>query len=75
MDIFISVNIAVTGFMIGFIYSDLKGRQKIREELKKELESLRILCSTVNESHNKLVENTKKISDRVAAFEMGSLRK
>lgn len=75
MDAIIAVNICVTGFMIGFVFSDLKDRQRINKKLKEELGSLRELCAVINDSHNKLVEANKKTSERLVAFEMNAMRK
>lgn len=75
LEILLAANIFVTGLMIGLCAADFWQRQKIRAQLMAELEATRKLCQTVSESHNGLVEQSKRITDRVAAFEMVMVRK
>lgn len=75
MEVFAAVNAAITGVMVGLYFQDLANRQAIRKQLLDELEATRRLLSTVNEAHNQITETVRKLTDRIAAFDLGAFRK
>ena len=69
------LNLLATGFLIGLAACDFYVRKNIRQQLLTELSAAQNLTKAIETSHNALVEQVKKLHDRVAAFEMGAFRK
>jgi len=75
MDVLVGLNLMACGGLYALLALDYHARRRQKKEQEDLVGDLQKITKAVQESHNSLVDQVRKTGDRMAALEMGAMKR